>query len=142
MPLLQSEFTDSARREEWKDHPDPGPLGLPAPIGDVSMWRAPIPESADGWHVVQAERAYSREWGWETWIFDLWVVPTAGRLEIMRRRGPVPSDPDYKGAPSEDPTAAFRYNGRTLVLYSFVGHEGQELQLAELSDHHVVELSR
>jgi len=137
--LVQAEFTDSARRAMYKDRPDLGPIGRPAPITNVRIWHAPIPDRDDTLHVIQAERRYS---GAEIWIFDLWVVQTGAHLEAVRRRGPAYADMEYKGAASETPTALFRYNGRTLVVYSLFGYEGGGLVIAELSGHHVAELTQ
>ena len=123
----------------YKDRPDLGPIGRPAPITNVRIWHAPIPDRDDTLHVIQAERRYS---GAEIWIFDLWVVQTGAHLEAVRRRGPAYADMEYKGAASETPTALFRYNGRTLVVYSLFGYEGGGLVIAELSGHHVAELTQ
>ena len=141
MALVQSEFTDSARREEWKARPDLGPIGPPAPI-NVIWWSSAIPESDDTMQIVQAERIYTGKWGAETWLLNLWVVPRGGRLQVVRRRGPVASDPDYKGAPSEEPMVMFRYNGRTMIIFSWLGYGIGGHALAELVDGHAVELAR
>lgn len=141
MALVQSEFTDSARREEWKARPDLGPIGPPAPI-HVIWWSSAIPESDDTMQIVQAERIYTGKWGAETWLLNLWVVPRGGRLQVVRRRGPVASDPDYKGAPSEEPMVMFRYNGRTMIIFSWLGYGIGGHALAELVDGHAVELAR
>ena len=142
MALVQSEFTDSARREEWKARPDLGPIGPQAPITPVRWWRAAIPESDDTMQIVQAERTYTGKWGAETWLLNLWVVTREGRVDVVRRRGPVASDPDYKGAPSEEPIVMFRYNGRIMIVFSWLGYGGGGHALAELVDGHAVELAR
>jgi hypothetical protein len=139
MALLEAEFTDSTRREVWKNRPDLGPLGPVAPIENVRMWSAPIPESDDTLQVVQGERNYSGKWGSDTWIFDLWVVQAHNQLEIVRRGGPASSDPDYKGAPSEEPVALFRYNKRVFIVFVRSSYFGRWLALGDISGHHIVE---
>jgi len=129
LALLRAGFIDTtARRAQATFFHRTGPLSPSTPIREVRVWRAPIPESDDTLYAAQAERWYD-DGG--TTIFDLWAVQSHGRLQIIRRRGPETSDADYKGSPSEEPWAVFRYGGRTMVVFDQVLYLGRIPVLVE-----------
>ena len=127
---LRAGFIDTtARRVQATFFHRTGPLAPSTPIRELKVWRAPIPESDDTLYAAQAERWYDDG---SITIFDLWAVQSHGRLQIIRRRGPDTSDRDYKGSPSEEPWAVFRYGGRTMVVFDQVLYLGRVPVLVEV----------